>query len=469
MDSRQKEVQQAHLDEEKRVIRKLKQVYKQAAKDCEEKIQALASRTDMQNLQSIVYQQQYQQALKTQIDGVLDTLQTNEFDSVAEYLTTCYENGYVGTMYTLHGQGIPVITPIDQTQVVNAVQTESKLSESLYTRMGEDAGKLKKSIQSEMSRGIANGSTWLEIAQKIASGMNSPFKKALNNAIRIARTEGGRIISQASLDAAYEARENGADSVKQWNATLDGRTRPDHRAADGQIVELDEYFTVGGEKMKAPCIGGSARNVCNCRCCMDMIPRWTLDEYALQRLKDRAAFFGLDKTKDFEAFREKYLQAAGADGIIAADERDDLDAIETRSVTSIQHGFSAFPKDDVLSEYVQKVTPESGYYDVGMHGTSEAVCFGAKSTNMSPRTLANIIRSREDYTAGENIRLLSCSTGKSSGGNYCFAEELANALGVTVKAPNDVLFINANGVICIGDLADGEFLEFIPNQRRRLK
>lgn len=252
MDSKQKEVQQAHLDEEKRVIRKLKQVYKQASRDCEEKIQALASRTDMENLQSIIYQKQYQQALKTQIDGILDTLQTNEFDSVAEYLTTCYENGYVGTMYTLHGQGIPVITSIDQTQVVNAVQTESKLSENLYTRLGEDTGKLKKFIQSEMSRGIANGSTWLEVAKSIASGMNSPFKKAMNNAIRIARTEGGRIISQASLDAAYKARASGADSVKQWNATLDGRTRPDHRAADGQIRELDEYFTVGGEKMKAP-------------------------------------------------------------------------------------------------------------------------------------------------------------------------------------------------------------------------
>ncbi|MCD8008150.1 MAG: phage head morphogenesis protein [Clostridiales bacterium] len=309
MDSKQKEVQQAHLDEEKRVIRKLKQMYKQASKDCEEKIQALASRTDMENLQSIIYQKQYQQALKTQIDGILDTLQTNEFDSVAEYLTACYENGYVGTMYTLHGQGIPVITPIDQAQVVNAVQTESKLSENLYARLGEDTAKLKKSIRGELSRGIANGSSWLEVAKSIASGMNSPFKKAMNNAIRIARTEGGRIISQANLDAAYKARENGADSVKQWNATLDGRTRPDHRAADGQIRELDEYFTVGGEKMKAPCIGGSARNVCNCRCCMDMIPRWALDEGELQRLKDRAAYFGLDKTEAFEEFREKYLQA----------------------------------------------------------------------------------------------------------------------------------------------------------------
>lgn len=68
------------------------------------------------------------------------------------------------------------------------------------------------------------------------------------------------------MDAMYEARGKGADIVKVWDATLDGKTRSAHRAADGQIRELDEYFEVGGEKMTAPGIDGSAANVCNCRC-----------------------------------------------------------------------------------------------------------------------------------------------------------------------------------------------------------
>ena len=70
---------------------------------------------------------------------------------------------------------------------------------------------------------------------------------------------------------------------------------------------------------------------------------------------------------------------------------------------------------------------------------------------------------------GENIRLLSCSTGTAVGDEYCFAEELANALGVVVEAPNDTLMIQSNGEIYIGALKEGDFIPYTPNQRRRLK
>lgn len=145
-----------------------------------------------------------------------------------------------------------MIIPIRQDQVVKAVQTDSKISESLYNRLGEDTNYLKKSIRAELSRGISNGSTWNEMAVLIAEGMNSPFKRSLSNAIRIARTEGHRIQNEAALDGQKEAKKKGADIVKQWDDTIDGRTRDEHRLADGQIRELDEPFDVGGEKMQAP-------------------------------------------------------------------------------------------------------------------------------------------------------------------------------------------------------------------------
>jgi hypothetical protein len=95
-------------------------------------------------------------------------------------------------MYDLTKQGIPLIVPVNQEQVVKALQTDSKLSKGLYARLGEDVNYLKRSIRAELSRGIANGSTWNEIAGKISKGMNSPFNTSINNAIRIARTEGHR-------------------------------------------------------------------------------------------------------------------------------------------------------------------------------------------------------------------------------------------------------------------------------------
>jgi hypothetical protein len=308
MNKRQLEVQKANAAEEQKVIRQLKQVYNQAKKDCEAKIAELNSRTDMQNLQAIVYQKQYQEALKKQIEGILDTLQSNQFNTITEYLGTSYENGFLGALYDLQGQGIPLIIPIDQSQVVQALQTDSKISTNMYTRLGEDVTYLKKSIKAELSRGTANGSSWLEIATKIATGMNSPFNKALNNSLRIARTEGHRIQQQAQWNTLQTAKEKGADVVKQWDSTLDDRTRSDHKILDGQIRELDDYFEVGGYKAMYPGSFGVASEDIHCRCCMLQRAKWALDEDELHTLEERAAYFGLDKSGNFQEFKDKYLK-----------------------------------------------------------------------------------------------------------------------------------------------------------------
>ena len=308
MNKAQKEVQQAQLDEEKKVIRLLEVVYERAKKDCEQKIMELSARTDLENLQSIVYQKEYQQMMVDQLEAMLYDLHEGQFTTIADYLEQSYINGYVGMFYDLQSTGIPLVIPIQQDQVVKALKTNSKLSSGLYKRLGEDVDYLKRSIRAELSRGISSGSSWNEMAIRIANGMNSPFNKAINNAIRIARTEGHRIQNEAALDGQHGAKKKGADIVKQWDSTLDSRTRPEHRECDGQIREIDEPFDVGGEKIQAPGVGGSARNVCNCRCCLLQRAKWALDDDELKTLQERAAFFGLDKTKDFEDFKQKYLK-----------------------------------------------------------------------------------------------------------------------------------------------------------------
>ena len=50
-----------------------------------------------------------------------------------------------------------------------------------------------------------------------------------------------------------------------------------------------------------------------------------------------------------------------------------------------------------------------------------------------------------------------------NGDDYYFAEELANALGVTVKAPNDLLYIMPSGRMYVGEARDGKFVDYHPN------
>jgi uncharacterized protein with gpF-like domain len=306
MNENQKEVIKAQLHREETTIARLKDTYKQALKDCEQKIRELSARTDMENLQSIIYQRRYQEALKAQLEGALSNLQSNSYATVSDYLTKCYRDGYTGVMYDLQQTGIPIIMPIDQAAVVRAIQTDSKLSKSLYDKMGEDVTYLKKAVRAEVSRGIANGSTWNEVAGKLSRHMaNTPFQRAYNNSIRIARTEGHRIQVQSALDAQHVAKSKGADIVKQWDSTLDGNTRDLHRLLDGQIREIDEPFEAGGMQVDAPGMFGDPAEDCNCRCCLLQRARWALDDDELQRLKDRAEYFGLDKTTDFEEYKEK--------------------------------------------------------------------------------------------------------------------------------------------------------------------
>lgn len=150
------------------------------------------------------------------------------------------------------------------------------------------------------------------------------------------------------------------------------------------------------------------------------------------------------------------------------DSRDDLNSIVKRSTIKLANGFSCFPDGDPLTEYAKEIKPLKNYFDVAMHGSSTAVGFGSNVLNMSPRVLASVIRHSKGWN-GQKIRLLSCNTGKKNYDNYCFAEELANALGVEVKAPNGVLFITHNGHVYIGEHKEGMMLSFEPNQRGRKK
>ena len=269
MNKQQKEIQQQFLDNEKAVLKKLEHNYQDALDEINSKIELLMARQDA-DMQHVIYQVEYQKALKTQVQSILENLQTNEFETVSEYLTKSYEDGFIGTMYDLQGQGIPLIFPIDQEQVLDAIQHETNLSANLYTAMGHDIKDLQKKISGEISRGLSSGQMYQEITRNIASWARIPK----NNAVRIARTEAHRIQTKASMNACNKAKEKGADVVKQWDASLDSKTRDSHAKVDGEIRELDEKFSNGLMYPGDP--SGRAEEVINCRCALLQRARWAL-------------------------------------------------------------------------------------------------------------------------------------------------------------------------------------------------
>ena len=313
---------------EKAVLKMLVKHYKDALKDVDEKITAMMGRQDA-NLPNVIRRIEYQQMLKEQLQTALERLHSNEYETISEYLKESYTDAFVGSMYTLHKQDVPIILPVDQSVAVKAVTIDSKLKESLYTSIGKDITQLKKSIAAEVTRGIATGLSYNDIARNIRNASSIPLKRAKS----IARTEAGRVQEQATFDAAKGAKAKGADVVKQWSAIRDGKTRDEHRKLDGQIREIDEPFEVNGKKAMHPHDFGVAELDINCRCTMLTRARAALDADDLKLMQDRAAYhgllvrdskeFGKAKAKDFEDFKKKYLKATetlmkqGKSGIIS--------------------------------------------------------------------------------------------------------------------------------------------------------
>lgn len=318
MSGRQLQVEKAKLQNEAAVLRELKQTYAQASKDIAEKIRIHNGKIDVllkdidnldektrSILQAQIYQRDFQNALKRQIDAYMDVLNTSNSKTMSEYLANCYKNGFIGSIFDMHGQGVPLSIPIDPKKLAKASVLTPKLSRKLY---GQYAGDVKQATRSAISRGIATASSYAEISRNI----NAQVHVGYNKAARIARTEGHRIQASSAFDAQHAARDAGADVVKQWDAALDGRTRDTHQQLDGQIRELDEPFEVMGMTAMFPSNFGIACEDINCRCALTQRARWALDDNELQTLKDRAEYFGLDKSKQFDDFKEKYINATAA-------------------------------------------------------------------------------------------------------------------------------------------------------------
>ena len=302
MNQRQKEFLKSQLRDEKKIINDLKKIYKEALTDINQKVAVLMVDESMQ---SKIYQVGYQNRLKKQIEASLELLNSGQYEKIHNYLQDCYSSGFVGAMYDLHGQGIPLIMPIDQKAMVKAVQTDLKISKGLYTKLGKDVGDLKKRITSEVSRGVAQALPYKDVTRNL----NNVARIGFNRSMRIARTEGHRITQASALDGMRTAKSAGADVLKQWDATLDGHTRDHHRELDGQIRDVDDDFEVGGMTVEAPGMFGDPAEDCNCRCCLLQRARWELDESELDTLRERADYFGLDKEKDFDDFKIKYLNS----------------------------------------------------------------------------------------------------------------------------------------------------------------
>ena len=297
MDDRQKELERLMLEYEKQCLKDLQKTYTEALADVKRNLRGLLG---SEQTQSIVYQVQFQEQLQNQIENALNLLKNGSITSVSDFLNKTYEDSYLGTIYSIQGQGIPINIGMDHKQmarVINRRTDTMQFSQRLY----DNVDKLGVAFKSQMSRGIANNSTYSKIAKQLAMESEANYRQAM----RIVRTEGGRVKSEAKLNSMKAAKDEGADIVKQWDATFDGNTRAEHRFLDGQIKEIDEPFVDSqGREAQAPHKFGIPSMDINCRCIVVERARWALEGEEIPNKVDSAG--ELVDGKNYREWKEKY-------------------------------------------------------------------------------------------------------------------------------------------------------------------
>ncbi len=94
------------------------------------------------------------------------------------------------------------------------------------------------------------------------------------------------------------------------------------------------------------------------------------------------------------------------------------------------------------------------------HGNENGIQLNKKILNADE--VACLIRGSEEYVGGsQQVILYACETGKNSDG---FAQQLANNLGVNVKAPNKLLYPTKTGgfIVAGNDYHKGKWITFTP-------
>ena len=306
MNKRQKQVQQSLLNSEIDVLNALERSYQEALNDINGVIAKLLARKDTENLQAIIYQLKYQRLIKSELEGFLNALHTRNYQLIDYYLKDSYITAHIGTLFDLQGQGVPLILPLDQEQMISAITLNSKLSEPLYNSLGYDVEHLKINVVSEISRGIAQRLSYAEMARNLSA----KTKLSKNRTLNIARTEGHRIQQEATYNLQARAKEKGAKIFKQWDSTLDRKTRPTHRELDGQMIGVNDYFhSSGGGKALYPGGFGDPKEDCNCRCCLVQVAEWELSDDAFTKMNGETnELQHFESIDDYNKFKKKFWE-----------------------------------------------------------------------------------------------------------------------------------------------------------------
>jgi len=158
-----------------------------------------------------------------------------------------------------HGVELQVFLPrLDRRQLI-ATQ------HFMTSKLSDVSAAAARRINTELGLVVTGLSTPSQAATAVQAALDgAPRRRALT----IARTELGRVFSSATQGRMEQAQRKGVLGLKKkWRRSGKLHSRHSHDLADGQVVDVDKPFVVGGEELMFPRDPkASAANTVNCGC-----------------------------------------------------------------------------------------------------------------------------------------------------------------------------------------------------------
>jgi hypothetical protein len=148
---------------------------------------------------------------------------------VAQVFLDAVGRTYAGMVEASSIAGLPSVGSLAAEQYLARAQ-------NTFEKVGDD---LWATARTELSDGFERGESIPQLAERLRASAGVTARTG----VLVARTQ----VNEASNAGSFAvAQASGLAMQKEWIATPDIRTRPTHLAADGQRVDLNEPFVVGG-------------------------------------------------------------------------------------------------------------------------------------------------------------------------------------------------------------------------------
>ena len=367
MNQWEQELQRLEKTQDLRMNRELYHIYSDTLKDVKSKLKAY-----LEEYEDLPYWKQQQTGrLKQLTDEIVEKLKEiyPQTKTVIEnFKQEQFETGYYGGYYTVEESqqaDLPIAFLPDD--VIRSAVRRPVASKTLSERLYKARNRLANRSQGAITSGILQGHGYAEIASVISSNSEANYRQAL----RIARTEGGRMRTQARQNSYEEMEKVGCELQKQWLAALDRKTRKSHGHLDGQRVKIDEFFVSDGFKAIGPrCFGVAGMDI-NCRCTTITIVDGINPDYRRDNeTGEKISFRTYDQWKK-DIDERRFLMS------------DDDDYMKAKNMKAHQLGSKRAIKDEQISFTGRKVITSNHdmYVSDSLKGTKKSINYYEKQVD----------------------------------------------------------------------------------------